>query len=304
MCHTTTTYLICLHTVTSTTKCTAASGYLIPGFYSFLLHPPKCNRTSSKNYTDAFCPPCTSLFHLHSINEEETRAKILRYRERNEYYGPLTPFTNIEGAVGFVKEGIPTQPIFSPANGNKAQKSDVDEEDTTSQEYLDAWWGSSLGSELNNEVKDDDNEFDRIIHDAKPKSKRSSTSSTCTLWPGPRLGSANADASDLVSPSAFTSTEGARRSSEADIGIQRLDTLGLLEVDEFGAEIEIPVPLPAYFSRDGLIHPDAFELKNLEIELPGLTNWEGFERQRVTKPPQPIPKETPQRKGSDGRKLC
>jgi hypothetical protein len=105
MCHTTlNTHLICLHTTSSTTKCTAASGYLIPTFISLLFSPPKCTKTSSKEYTDAFCRTCTEIFKQYSINEQETRARILRYREKNSYYGALTPFANEDGAVEFLKK--------------------------------------------------------------------------------------------------------------------------------------------------------------------------------------------------------
>ena len=104
MCHTTlNTHLICLHTTSSTTKCTAASGYLVPTFISLLFSPPKCTKTSSKEYTDAFCSTCIEIFKQYSINEQETRARILRYREKNSYYGALTPFANEDGKVEFLK---------------------------------------------------------------------------------------------------------------------------------------------------------------------------------------------------------
>jgi hypothetical protein len=309
MCYTTTTtHLVCLHTTSSTTKCTAASGYLIPGFFSFLFHTPKCNHTSNKEYTEAFCPTCISLLNQLSVNEKETRARVLKYRERIEYFRPITMFADDERGVDFREEG-------DPGNGKekKAQKSNGNEEE--SQNYLDAWWGSSLESESattpsNKKAKSNECEFHGVLNDtSKPLSRRSSTLSTCTLWPGPEPPSSQADANTnaLPSPSpfTFTSTRNARKSSEADIGAQRLDTFGLVELDEYGEETRLGIPPPAFLARDrGKWDGYAFEMRNFEEELPGPTNWEGFEWQQVkgARPPQPFPKEDPQRKEDGGGK--
>jgi len=170
------------------------------------------------------------------------------------------------------------------------------EEETRKQ--LERWWGaeSSSSAEKSGDVESTAPELS--------KSRRSSNSSTCTVWPGPWPGSTQA----LSSPSAFSSNQGprngARRPSEADVGMQRLDTLGLVEVDDFGHEIESPVPPPACLARDEAKNTGVFELKDLEVESPGSMNVEDFEKPKITKPLQPFPMEEPQRRSADERKLC
>jgi hypothetical protein len=296
MCHTTlNTHLICLHTTSSTTKCTAASGYLIPTFISLLFSPPKCTKTSSKEYTDAFCSTCTETFKQYSINEQETRARILRYREKNNYYGALTPFANEDGAVEFLKkktnanqrEHGPGERTEFDGNGNGNGNGEKE-----TREQLERWWGA----ESSNDVESTPPQLSR--------SRRNSNSSTCTVWPGPWPGSTQA----LSSPSDPSSNDerqsGARRGSEADIGMQSLDRLGLVEVDDFGHEIENPVPPPACLVRDEVRNINVFELKDLETELPESMSVESSERPKVTKPLQPFPMEEPQRRSGDERKLC
>jgi hypothetical protein len=301
MCHTTlNTHLICLHTTSSTTKCTAASGYLIPSFISLLFSPPKCTKTSSKKYTDAFCSTCTEIFKQYSINEQETRARILRYREKNSYYGALTPFANEDGAVEFLKEKTnPNQREHGAGertefDGNGSGNGNGEEE---TRKQLERWWGAESPSPAE---KNDDVD---LRSPQLSRSRRSSNSSTCTVWPGPWPGSTQA-LSSLSNPSSNDERQnGARRGSEADIGMQSLDRLGLVEVDDFGHEIESPVPPPACLARDEVKNTNVFELKDLEVELPGSMNVEGFERPKVTKPLQPFPMEEPQRRSGDERKL-
>jgi hypothetical protein len=86
--------------------------------------------------------------------------------------------------------------------------------------------------------------------------------------------------------------------------MQSLDRLGLVEVDDFGHEIENPVPPPACLVRDEVRNINVFELKDLETELPESMSVESSERPKVTKPLQPFPMEEPQRRSGDERKLC
>jgi hypothetical protein len=262
MCHTTiTTHLICLHTTSSTTKCTAASGYLIPSLLSILFSPSKCTKTSSKEYTEGFCSTCTEIFSQHCVNEQETRARILRYRGRDSYYGTLTPFANEEGAVEFLREKTnPDRRNHGPGERKELNCEENGEEET--RRLLERWWGDESSSPIE---KNDD-------VDSKPpqlsRSRRSSNSSTCTVWPVPRLGSSQA----LESCSAFSPSQemvdSARRASEADIGMQSLDRLVLVEVDDFGHEVESPVTPPSFLARDELKNTNVFELQDLEAELP------------------------------------
>jgi hypothetical protein len=57
-------------------------------------------------------------------------------------------------------------------------------------------------------------------------------------------------------------------------------------------------------ARDEVKNTNVFELKDLEVELPGSINAEGSERPKFTKPLQPFPMEEPQRRSGDERKLC
>ncbi|KAH8748053.1 hypothetical protein BGZ57DRAFT_970189 [Hyaloscypha finlandica] len=134
------------------------------------------------------------------------------------------------------------------------------------------------------------------------RSRRSSVSSTCTLWPGPVPHRSPSSRSLLrLSSSSSTSTETLFQAPSAegeDLGTRRLDSLTLVQRDENGEAIEHAVPPPTWSVQDGLIHPDAFELDEWGNELSGPSNVEGFERQEPFKLAGPFPVEKPQ-----GRKL-
>lgn len=225
----------------------------------------------------------------------------MRYREKNSYYGALTPFANEDGKVEFLKNKTNArQPEYGLGertgfDGNGDGNGNGEEE---TRKQLERWWGDESSSpvEKNDDVESRSPQISR--------SRRSSNSSTCTVWPGPWPGSTQAPSS----PSAFSSNKGlrnsARRPSEADIGVQSLDRLGLVEVDDFGHEVESPVPPPAFLARDEVNNTNVFELKDLKTKLPESMNVEGCERPKVTKPLQPFPMEEPQRRSADERKLC
>ncbi len=246
---------------------------------------------------DAFCSTCTELFKKFTINEQETRARILRYREKNNYYGTLTPFANEDGVVEFLRE----KTNFHRREHGREERKELgckENGDEETRKELERWWGaeSSPSAETSDDVES---------KSPRPsKSRRSSNSSTCTVWPGPWPGSTQALPSTSDCSSSQGQRNGARWASEADIGTQSLDRLGLVEVDDFGHEVENPVPPPPFLGRDEVKDTNVFELKDLEVELPGSMLVEGFERPKTTKPLQPFPMEEPQRRSGDERKLC
>ncbi len=189
----------------------------------------------------------------------------------------------------------PKQPEYASGDRTEFGCEGNGEEETRKQ--LERWWGSESSSpaEMNDDVQSKSPQ--------QSKSRRSSNSSTCTVWPGPWPGSSEAPSSSTF-PSTQGPRNGARRVSEADIGMQRIDTFGLVEVDNFGQEVESPVAPPAFLVRDEVKNANVFELKNLEAELLGSMNVEGYERPKATKPMQPFPMEEPQRRSGDEWKLC
>ena len=208
----------------------------------------------------------------------------------------MTPFVRNDEKLGFASD--------AECKGKKSKENEGFER------HLNTYWG--LGLRITGSATDGLNNG----LEQRSLSRRSSVASTCTLWPGRRPNSSEEGISSPPPPSNSTDTDtdtifSALGTEEADIGARRLGSLGLcvveLELDEYGHEIEAPLPAPLIptrdpLARDGLIKPDAFGLKNLEEALPGPMHAGGLERQKATKPVQPFPKEEPQRKGEGGKR--
>ncbi|KAN0119284.1 hypothetical protein V8E51_001492 [Hyaloscypha variabilis] len=130
----------------------------------------------------------------------------------------------------------------------------------------------------------------------RERERRGSSSSTCTLWPGTSENVVGAE----VLFSASAEEDGIRTSVVEEDGEKGgLDECAGVEEDR--VENSVPQLLPGLTAKDGLVHPDVFELDGLEEDAASADD--GFEWQELTMPPRPFPKEGLQRSG-EGRKLC
>ncbi len=113
------------------------------------------------------------------------------------------------------------------------------------------------------------------------RERRGSSSSTCTLWPGSVVG-----AEVLFSASAEQdgSRPGVAEGDREKDGLEKC-----VDGEEDGIEDHLPQLLPGLTAKDGLAHPDTFELDGLE-DLAGSAD-DGFEWQELFMPPRPFPKE-------------
>jgi len=113
---------------------------------------------------------------------------------------------------------------------------------------LNAWWAAGSGELAGVEEQREDvikeqreDGVEKRVRKAL-RSRRSSGSSTVTLWPAPS----------------------ARKMSEADIRDQRL----MGEVDEFGMAVEMPVPTPGFLLRDEFELVDHGGFERQEVTRP------------------------------------
>lgn len=201
-----------------------------------------------------------------------------------------------EGFVSFLKE----EEGHGWRQDRTSQDSDRVDDSHPQQGDLDTFLASDLRPSTDRENHRSSGERLEGGREEGSRSRRSSVSSTCTLWPGPVPHRSPSSRSQPRSPSS-SSTETLFRAPSAegaDLGTRRLDSLALVQLDENAQEMEHAVPPPTWPVQDGLIHPDAFELDEWENELPGPGNVESFERQELFKLVGAIPGEKPQ-----GRKL-
>lgn len=130
-------------------------------------------------------------------------------------------------------------------------------------------------------------------------SRRSSTSSTCTLFPG--LDPHKLAVEPRFDPAFQTGLPAQRKVSEADIGSQPLvfdGGLGVAEIDEFGNAVEgeggIKRPLPAFLYP----YADDFELGDLgRPQLSSENPMQAVETEgrRGSRPKEEMPRAMPQR---------
>ncbi|KAE9379936.1 hypothetical protein N431DRAFT_458923 [Stipitochalara longipes BDJ] len=264
MCHTTQkTHLPCQHTLSTFTPCVAASGFLLPTFLSSIFSPPKCERTSSSLLKNSFCSECSDFWIASGIGEEEARERVASWRRRARWPGGARPVQEEGvGFVSFVKDGIGAGKDGSPGE-TKSKERNPD---------------STVEPEIETEYANGDVNLGEAEQERRERS--GSTSSICTLWPGN-----TEDAEVLFSAETQWDVNVISR-GEGNGGQRGLNDLGDPEI--YARSEDVPL-------EDGLIHPDAFELNDLE-ELPSLT-VEGFEQQELSVSPRPFPKEGLQRTG-------
>jgi hypothetical protein len=267
--------MLCMHTTTGTSPCSSSFTARTTSFCSFFLATPKtaCKPTSGEIFLYYFCASCQKFWSKLGIENTEARQRTLEYRQMANYHGSLAPLQGREiGEVNFFREDL-------AVTENWGRQEDGDARYAA---QLNAWWGPGKETSKGRKSRSKGKEVDRGEEKVEePRSRRSSVSSTITIWPGP----------------------GARKTSEAEIGDQRLVeetgmVEGMAELEEFGMAVEPPLSMPAVLVGVGNVHSDEFELVSLERELPGPVNGEGSERQEVTRPVAPFPKPMPQRVGS------
>jgi hypothetical protein len=279
--------------------CTASTGYLLPSFLSSIFAPPRCIRTSETTFSGDFCPKCEEFWIDQGIGGEEARERVVRWRGRNAWEGAMRPVVGeTEGFVSFLKE----EEGQGWRQDGKSQERDQADDSHLQQGDLNPFLASDLQPSTNQKNNPSSGERLKEGREEGSRSRRSSVSSTCTLWPAPVPHRSPPSRSLLqLSSSSSTSTETlfhAPSAEGADLDTRRLDSLALVQRDENRQEIEHAVPPPTWSVQDGLIHPDAFELDEWGNELSGPGNVEGFERQELFKLVGPFPGEKPQ-----GRKL-
>jgi hypothetical protein len=249
--------------------------------------------------SDDFCPECEKFWTDQGIGGAEARERTVRWRGRNAWEGPMRPVVGeAEGFVSFLKE----EEGQGWRQDGKSQDRDQADDSHLQQGDLDTFPASDLQPSTNQKSNSSSGERLKEGREEGSRSRRSSVSSTCTLWPGPVPHKSPSSRSLLLlSSSSSTSAETLFHAPSAegeDLGTRRLDSLTLVQRDANGEEIEHAVPPPTWPVQDGLIHPDAFELDEWGNELSGPGNVEGFERKEAFKLVSPFPGEKPQ-----GRKL-
>ncbi|PVH80113.1 hypothetical protein DL98DRAFT_588658 [Cadophora sp. DSE1049] len=274
MCRTfTITYMLCLHTRIDHQPCPRSRSFLA-------LFLSTCKEDISEININDFCLECRKFWDEEAISETARRELAQSFRIVNAYHGELTPVKDEMGVISFREAGELGlgQQVSDSASMVTAHGMD---DDVTTVCMLNAQYNwLAVGDEPLEEREPEAEDKQSPEHEREqepeqepeqapepeqpqsPRSRRDSNSSTLTIW-----------------PSGF-------------------DEIPMFETDEFGNQVEVPSvtpPVAAHLARHGYIHPDEFEMENLNEPLPGTVDGGGFEIQRVLRPAAPIANALPHR---------
>ncbi|KAH7308731.1 hypothetical protein BKA65DRAFT_485492 [Rhexocercosporidium sp. MPI-PUGE-AT-0058] len=223
------TYMICLHSRVDHQPCSRSHNL-------FAIFQAACKVDVSEININDFCSTCHDFWDWLVISEEAKKELAHSFRIVHAYHGPLTPAVRPDGTVDFHIDVDQDQQVSAAGS---LMTGDGQDEDVTRLSMLNAnWW--TMGDEPPKEQEQEPQ---------SPHSRRSSASSTLTIWPP--------------------------KTDPAD------------DKDEFGHEVELEsltAPAAAHLARHELIHPDEFETVNFDELLPAPVDGYELEKQRVIGP--------------------
>ncbi|KAK0110053.1 hypothetical protein ONS95_002713 [Cadophora gregata] len=222
-----------------------------------------CTDDVSQININDFCLECRKFWDEEAISETARRELAQAFRIVNAYHGELTPMKDGIGVITFREQGEMGEQVSDRKNMPSGHEMD---DDVTAVCMLNAQfhWLAAGDEPVKQHKGNPEQNLESLP--PLPQSRRGSDASTLTIWPS------------------------------------KLDEMPIFEIDEFGNELEVQhmtAPPAAHLVGRRYTYMDQMEMKNLEAQLPGAVDKNGFETQRVLRPAASIANNLPHRGSSE-----